>query len=67
MVEDEIYSRLTTYSGTSGIVSNRVYPGDVVPQNPTMDSITYRVIDVNPVKEFLVPACQRQVIAAIHR
>ena len=51
MIEDALYSRLTSDAGVSGIVSARVYPV-ILAQDAIMPSITYLKVSDSPVIGF---------------
>ena len=49
-----LYNYLTSYSGLSSLVSNRIYP-DELPQEPTYPAIVYTLTDEDEVETFQTP------------
>jgi hypothetical protein len=48
MIEEALYSHLSTSTGLTALVSDRIYP-IMMPQDPTLPAITYQRISNSPV------------------
>lgn len=54
-LEQSLATRLLAYSGLTALVSTRVYPL-WLPQETTLDAVTYRLIAATPEPEFNLPS-----------